>query len=73
MSIVSLRVLSSSDHYCIDIVAPSGDHCVTETVAPSSDHYCIGIVVEASIVELIPATYPGCKALECGVKLVVFC
>ena len=38
----------SSDHYCIDTVAPSGDHCFTDTVAPSSDHYCIDIVVPSS-------------------------
>ena len=33
----------SSDHYCIDVVVPSSDHCYTERapterVPPSSDH-----------------------------------
>ena len=42
-------VLSSSDHYSIETVAPSSyDHCVTGTVAPSSHHYCIDIVVPSS-------------------------
>ena len=25
------------DHYCIDIVVPSSDNCCTETVSPSSE------------------------------------
>ena len=29
----------SGDHYGIDIVVPSSEHCCTETVPPSSDHY----------------------------------
>ena len=39
---------TSSDHYCIETVAPSGYHCFTDTVAPSSDHYCVNIVAPSS-------------------------
>ena len=39
-----IAVVPSSDHYCIETVAQSGDHSSIETVAPSSDHYCIATV-----------------------------
>ena len=29
-----------SDHYCIETVAPSGDHHGIDRVVPSSDHCC---------------------------------
>ena len=37
----------SSDHFHIDAVVPSSDHCCTETLS-SGDHYCIDMVVTSS-------------------------
>ena len=38
----------SGDHYGINIVVPSSDHCCTETVPPSSEHYGTTKVVPPS-------------------------
>ena len=42
------RVLSSSDHHCIETVAPSGNHCGIDTVLPSSEHCYSGTVPPSS-------------------------
>ena len=61
--------MQSSDHYCIDAVPPSGEHCATETVPPSSDHYCIDIVVPSSD-HYNTETLPPSSVRHCTQKVV---
>ena len=44
----AVGLLPPSDHYCIETVAPSGDHYGIDLVVPSSDHCCIETVPPSS-------------------------